>query len=276
MFQVPKKITPEEVGVAYDQVSRFFEFIWGDSLHVGYWPEGTSGGSLADAQERFTELLISKSGVKEGQSFLDVGCGTGRPGIHIAQATGCKVTGITISRTQVETANQRAAAAGLKDRVSFQLADAMKMPFPDASFDAAWAFESFHHMPDRGQVLREIHRVLRPGGRLVIADLVCDRQMPPEAAGLLSEFWKINSLLTSEQSRAIIGKEGFELVEYLDVSPNVQETGPRGMENMTQRSAEIRQMYGDEFFGMMTKLMPQITQISQEYVSYAVITARKP
>jgi cyclopropane fatty-acyl-phospholipid synthase-like methyltransferase len=272
MFQVSKKISAEEIGASYDQISKFFELIWGDSLHVGYWPDGNTSLTLPEAQERFTELLISKTGIKAGQSFLDVGSGTGRPGIHIAQSTGCKVTGITVSNSQVEIANGRAAAAGVKDLVSFQLTDAGKMPFPDASFDAAWAFESFHHMHDRSQVLREIRRVLRPGGRFVLADIILARPMPPEAAGLLSEFWKVNTLLTTEECRTIFPQEGFELEESLDVFKNIQPTLPMGVENMHKRSAEIRKLYGDEMFGMMAQLMPQIVQLCETYLSYEVIT----
>src|SRR5690349_17960969 len=104
MFPILKKATPTEVGLFYDQFTRFFELVWGDSLHVGYWPNGTAGGSIAQAQVRFTDFLIDKAKAQAGQHFLDVGCGTGRPAIRLAEVTGCRVTGVTISHTQVEEA----------------------------------------------------------------------------------------------------------------------------------------------------------------------------
>ncbi|NJM06986.1 methyltransferase domain-containing protein [Candidatus Gracilibacteria bacterium] len=88
-----------------------------------------------------------------------------------------KSFGITVSQTQVAAANARARELGLDGRARFELVDAMQLPYEDASFDAAWAFESIFHVPSRVQVFSEMARVVRSGGRVVVADFVTLRPL---------------------------------------------------------------------------------------------------
>ena len=85
--------------------------------------------------------VLDWAGVKSAQHVLDVGCGIGGSTRHIARRYGCKGTGITLSPVQVGIANDRTQRTGLQG-VSFQVADALKMPFKDASFDLVWSLES--------------------------------------------------------------------------------------------------------------------------------------
>ncbi|WP_410503766.1 methyltransferase domain-containing protein [Leptolyngbya sp. 7M] len=82
---------------------------------------------------------------------------------------GICAAGITLSPVQAQRARERAAAADLANRVTFQVADALVMPFPDAAFDLVWSLESGEHMPDKAQFLQECYRVLQPGGTLLMA-----------------------------------------------------------------------------------------------------------
>ena len=70
--------------------------------------------------------------------------------------------------TQAARANALAEQQGLADRVSFQVADALQQPFPDASFDLIWSMESGEHMPDKERFVGELARVCAPGGRIII------------------------------------------------------------------------------------------------------------
>jgi len=101
---------------------------------------------------------------------LDVGCGIGGTSRYLAKKYGANgsVTGITLSPNQVERATQLAKERSINN-VNFQVMDALNMSFPDNSFDIVWACESGEHMPDKKKYVEEMARVLKPGGRIVIA-----------------------------------------------------------------------------------------------------------
>jgi ubiquinone/menaquinone biosynthesis C-methylase UbiE len=109
--------------------------------------------------------------VPEGR-ILEVGSGPGRLAVKLAEASpGIRVTGIDITPEMVQMAGSLAGRRGVADRVEFQIADVVALPFPDASFDAVVSTFSLHHWRKPGEGLAEIHRVLRPGGVAQIYDL---------------------------------------------------------------------------------------------------------
>lgn len=106
----------------------------------------------------------------ENISVLDVGCGIGGCSRHIAQTNPkiLQVTGITLSPAQVARAQQLTNAKNISN-VQFTVMDALEMKFPSNTFDLVWACESGEHMPDKEKYVQEMVRVLKPGGKLVIA-----------------------------------------------------------------------------------------------------------
>ena len=113
----------------------------------------------------------------KGSTLLDVGCGIGGSSRILAKEYGFEVTGVTISPQQV----QRAIALTPDDvNAKFQVDDAMALSFPDASFDIVWCIEAGPHMPDKAVFAKQLMRVLKPDGVLVVADWNQrdDRQVP--------------------------------------------------------------------------------------------------
>lgn len=88
----------------------------------------------------------------------------------MAERLGAAAVGVNISPFQVAAANELAAARGLAGRAKFIVADGMAPPFEDASFDLAVSVESAAYMPDKPRFISEIARLLKPGGRVVLAD----------------------------------------------------------------------------------------------------------
>jgi cyclopropane fatty-acyl-phospholipid synthase-like methyltransferase len=160
----------------YDRVTEAWGLLLGHELHYGVFARGDE--DLATATGELSRLMLAAAQPAPNMTLLDVGCGTGAPACWLAAEHGAVVTGITTSAVGIAAARQRAEAAGLADRTTFEQRDGMDNGFPDASFDRVWALESSHLMRDRDKVIAECARVLRPGGRLALCDIVLGRPMP--------------------------------------------------------------------------------------------------
>ncbi len=262
--------TPDDVGSFYDGFADMLVDLMGDSMHMGYWSGPDAPTTIEDAADRMTDVLIAEMDVAPGRRVLDVGCGTGRPAVRLAQARDVEVVGVTISRAQVDIANERAAAEGLADRVRFEYANAMELPFPDGSFDAAWAVESLLHMPDRLTVLREIARVLRPGGRLVLADPVLrSPDLTDKQRAVLADFYdlfKVVHIPPVDDYPKLVRDSGFQFDKLIDVGDHTDRyrLGPRGWrllsEGLRQNGTLTADKYGmsaeqhDDFLARMADL----------------------
>lgn len=119
---------------------------------------------------RMNAIVAERAKLRPGDVVLDAGCGVGATSLWMAKGCGVHVHGITLSSVQVEKARQSSVALGLEGRAHFSVQDYTATSFPDASFDVVWAVESLCHAPRKPEFLAEAHRLLRPGGRLVIAD----------------------------------------------------------------------------------------------------------
>jgi arsenite methyltransferase len=118
---------------------------------------------------------------------LDLAAGRGASALHLARRYGCHVTGVDYSASSVSIAQEAAERDGLADRVRFQVGDAERLTdFADASFDAVICECAFCTFPDKPAAMREIARVLRPGGRFGLSDLTRSSPLGPELEGLLA------------------------------------------------------------------------------------------
>lgn len=115
---------------------------------------------LASEPEEVLQAMY-EPGKQRGKTLLDIGCGTGFVAALYAQS-GAKVTAIDITERGVELTKARLAQEGLTADV--RVANAESLPFPDASFDVVTSFGVLHHTPDTAKALREVARVLKPGG----------------------------------------------------------------------------------------------------------------
>jgi ubiquinone/menaquinone biosynthesis C-methylase UbiE len=118
------------------------------------------------------EHLVELAALRDGERALDVGTGTGMVPFEIDRRAlpRCSVVGVDISSGMMEAARARAAAAGLSPaRVDFLRMDAESLDFDDAEFDVVLSAFALGHIPAPDKAVREMYRVLRPGGRLLIA-----------------------------------------------------------------------------------------------------------
>jgi SAM-dependent methyltransferase len=166
-------------------------------------------GILATAELASATVLDPSTGV------LDLGCGIGGPARYLAATFGCKVTGVDLSPGFIETATYLTARCGLSDRVTFQAGDALHLPFEDASFDTVFLQHVAMNIEDRAGLYAGVRRILAPGGRVAIYDLVLrdgDVVYPtPWARDATTSF-----LLSAGDTRTALEEAGFKAVVWRD------------------------------------------------------------
>jgi SAM-dependent methyltransferase len=123
-------------------------------------------GMLATAE------LASAAGLEPSTRVLDVGCGIGGPARFLAATFGCEVTGVDLSPSFIDAANYLSMRCGLSSRVTFQVGNALHLPFDNAAFDVVFLQHVAMNIADRTALYDEIHRVLTLGGRFATYDLV--------------------------------------------------------------------------------------------------------
>ncbi|MFI7613060.1 SAM-dependent methyltransferase [Nonomuraea terrae] len=217
--------TSADVGAYYDRVSDMFAAAMGGNVHVGYWHDESDDSSIEVATDRLTDMVGERLALSQGQHVLDVGCGNGKPAHRIATRNGVHVTGITISEHQLRQALERVKDA--PDLLRFELADALRLPFGDGSFDGVFAIESLGHIADKITALGEMGRIVRPGGRLVFADLTGvlgeDGQAGKETEAS-AQMLMVAGLPTADQYRELIQAAGFDVLEVVDIGENTRKT----------------------------------------------------
>ncbi len=143
------------------------------------------GESCHPGGRALTRRLAAVTGLRAGQRVLDVASGPGSTAVLLAQEFGVTVDGVDLGAAEVERAAAAAEDAGLERSVRFQVGDAERLPFEDASFDAVICECAFCTFPDKVTAAAELARVLRPGGRIGLSDVTLSSGgLPAELTGL--------------------------------------------------------------------------------------------
>ena len=184
---------------------------------IARWYDKNTRKSMEEFRREAERL---KAFLPDGGDVLEVAPGPGFLAIEMARDSRIRVTGLDISKTFVELARKNAAEEGV--RVDFKLGNAAAMPFADKSFDLLLCRAAFKNFSEPERALKEMRRVLRPGGTGVIIDLRRDASMTEikqEVDCMHLGFW--NRLFTRETFRLMLLKRAYtkpELEKMLDRS----------------------------------------------------------
>lgn len=209
----------------YERTQFLYNWLWSkQALSYGLWARDTR--SVAAAIENQFQYVRSLLDVTGDDHLLDLGCGTGGCAIRLAQLTGCRVTGLTLSSRQIAQAKATATAAGVDQRVSFQRVDFERpLPFAEHAFTKAYSVEALCYAVDKTAVLREVFRVVSPRGRLLVLDgFLQTVDLSPDQVRSYQTClvgWRVPGLAEQSQFTRDVQSAGFESVQRRDATSQV-------------------------------------------------------
>jgi sarcosine/dimethylglycine N-methyltransferase len=166
-----------------------------------------------------TETLAKLADIGREHAVLDVCCGLGGPARLIAHRIGCRVTGLDLTPSRIESARRLTTRVRLSHLVEFVEGDATAMPLPDAAFDRVYGQEAWVHIADTVALLGECRRVLKADGVLAFSDIVSIAPLTHAEALQMADDMQFPSIVTARHYLDLLLTSGFALERYDDLSP---------------------------------------------------------
>lgn len=221
------KVSNEDIARYYDTHQSLYSRFWSKSaLHYGFWCKGTA--KLEEAVQNTNRFLVSALSIESRDWVFDAGCGIGGTGIHIAEATGARVTGVTLSDVQLGYFADRRARSGSSHLIEVSKQDYARTGFRDATFSKIVAVESICHAQCKAAFAKEAFRILKPGGRIAIVDafLKTGELTVPEAR-IYKKFingWVVPNLASTRDFANFLAGAGFDQIKFIDMQASIEKS----------------------------------------------------
>jgi SAM-dependent methyltransferase len=209
-------------------------------------------------------------GLDAASHLLDIGSGLGGPARTIAEAHGCRVTGIDLTQAFCDAATVLSGWVGLADRVAFRQADATALPFGDDTFDAAMTIHVAMNIAAKDRMYAEARRVLKPGGRFAVYDVLQGEGGAPHFPVPWAREPSISHLATPEEMVALLGGAGFGIEAAVDSTEDSQAWFEAVASRMgpSQPAVTFQAFLGDDFPAMARDQVANLRERRIRTVTY--------
>src|SRR5579863_1825673 len=198
-------------------------------------------------------------------AVLEIGSGSGRYALRVAESVGCPTTGLDINPSGIRNANQLAQSQKLDRLAQFEQRDvAQGLPFTDESFDAVFSNDVLCHIPDRPKMLSELFRVLKPGGRLLFSDaLVIGGILSHEEIATRSSIGYYAFSPPGENER-LIKQAGFRILRVTDSSQSAAGIANRWHDAREKRRERLVAAEGETNFDGLQRFLACVQLLTSE------------
>ena len=229
----------------------------------------TSGTTRLEAQ-RIAHLLELRPAAK----LLDLGAGSGWPGLYLAQLTGCDVVMVDLPLAALRIARERAAADGLAQRCKVVGADGGALPFRDASFDALSHSDVLCCTPDKLGVLRACRRVARDGSKMVFTSIALAPSLSDSERRIAIESGP-KFVDTEDDYAVLLAQSGWRLQQRTDLTAALLRYMRTELDGMQARTDALARVFGsDEFTERMKRQQATIAAIDAGFLRRELFVAR--
>jgi cyclopropane fatty-acyl-phospholipid synthase-like methyltransferase len=220
--QSAKKNVFEYYKATTEDYLKYYDTSWHQHMHYGFDRDLPKGGNPT---ENLVKYMGEKVSIQPGEKVLDAGCGVGGSLFWLAANLGIQGVGLNYMHMQCALAAGFGVKRGLQEKVHFCNGDFMHPPFAPESFDVVWAIESSDHAPDKKQWAENMFKLLKPGGRLIVADgFKAEREFSPKEEKMYQKFlrgWAVPHLAERNEFMGYMEQAGFEKVACEDITPDV-------------------------------------------------------
>jgi SAM-dependent methyltransferase len=225
------------------------------------WDLGQTSWVTKEESEEIPRLL----GLSADSSVLELGCGSGGYALHLTEQAGCRVVGLDVNALGISNANALASAKGLASRARFEQFDAStRLPFEDGRFDAVFANDVLCHLAGRAEVLDEMFRILKPGGRVLFSDaLVLGGMVSHEEIALRSSIGFYVYSPPGENER-LMKRAGLEPIRVEDTTERASEIADRWRAAREKRKAELVAVEGAANFEALQRFLSCVSRLTAE------------
>lgn len=212
-----------------------------DHIHYGFWFDDTK--THEESLLNHTKEVLKYLNIQPGSRVLDAGCGSGGSSRYIVENYGVETVGVMLSPTLLQAANELSKNTSNRDLLTFYQKDYTDSGFENESFDRIFSIESVCQEPKKEKFISEAYRILKGGGRLVIADffLLHDDLNQEEYRSYRewADGWFVPDLALKDVFNGMLDSQGFINIEYYDKTELLKKSGKMMYDGAKKRLPEV-------------------------------------
>lgn len=255
---------------------QFYYNVWGgEDIHIGLY-SADRGESISDASRKTVEKISSFLNLSATDKMIDIGAGYGGSARFVVDKFQCQVACLNISEEQNERNRKYNLEKGLQDRISVIDGSFEDIPFPNASFDAAWSQDAILHSGNKLKVFEEVSRILKPGADFIFSDPMQSKDADSQALQPVLARIHLDSMGSFELYQQLGEKTGLRLIEIDNLTENLIFHYSHVLHEIENRYEEIKNYCSEDYLERMkTGLKHWISAGKSGNLNWGILHFRK-